>query len=254
MMFEEDLQRCFRSLSGPPYLAARTLSTSGEPDNATSALELVEAGRAIFWKQQLRMRTSFDAIEPRIVHELRAIAERVEELDAPALSPLDAEQKLAERLQLSAQFYRLVAHVRAQPGMYYFLLGHTDGHPMSHAARRGPVVVLHGACMSIITEPDASPRTIQIPQLTDEWICNALHVLRQTTQRSRKYSSDRGMRKVPLIRSERAKLDADICEVLSTLWLRIVVPLLQFLQWPVRLNSTDLLVVSHFSHVETRRP
>jgi hypothetical protein len=246
MVFEEDLERCFRSLSGPQHLSARVLSPTGDPDDATSALELVEAGRAVFWKQLLRMRTPFNAIEPRIAHELRAIAERVEELNAPAI-PLDSDQKLAERLQLSTRFYRLVAHVRAQPGMDYFLIGITDGYPVSHAARRGPVVVLHGAAMSIITEPDASPRVIQIPQLTDDWVCNALRVLRQTTQRSRKRSADRGMRKVPLIRSERAKLDADIHEVLSVLWLRLAVPLLQIMQWPVRSHSTAMLVLLTFS-------
>jgi hypothetical protein len=241
MVFEEDLERCFRSLSGPQHLSARMLSPGGEPSDATSALELVEAGRAVFWKQLLRTRTPFNAIEPRIAHELRAIAQRVDELDALAM-PLDSERKLAEQLQLSTQFYRLVAHVRAQPGMDYFLIGITDGYPVSHAARRGPVVVLHGTSMSIITEPDTSPRVIRIPQLTDDWICNALHVLRQTTQRSRHRSSDRGMRKVPLIRGESANLDADIHEVLSVLWLRIAVPLLQILQWPVRPYFTGILV------------
>jgi tetratricopeptide (TPR) repeat protein len=224
-------------------MAGRAASQAIALEDFTSAVELLEAGRAVFWTQLLRTRTSFDGLDPDVAAELRDTARRLENMTGTSV-PLDLDDHAArdrmermfnERRRLSKQFDELVQTVQTQPGMGGFLRN-ADYDQLSHAARRGPVVVLHSSWMTVIASPGAAPRVLALTKLNDQWMSEAMRVMRSAAKRGRMRIDSRGMRKRPA--EESISPDADIQAVFAELWRQVAQPLLEFLKWPVSLVMT----------------
>jgi hypothetical protein len=202
------------------------------------AVELTESGRAVFWSQHLRLRTSFESLDYDIAKELRDISRRLEVTESPNI-PQDIDSNLArariekimgERRHLSARFDEIVDQVRSQLGMDQFMRN-LDYTALSTAAIRGPVVILQRSWMCVITTPHSSPHTIPLHEVTDEWLQGAVNALRLAARKSRNRLDDRGARKRPV--NEATAHNSDEYDVLADIWRRIVRPLLNFLGWEV---------------------
>jgi hypothetical protein len=218
---------------------ARDLATTASSHAITlkqldHAVELLESGRAVFWAQHLRLRTSFDSLDCDIGKELRDISRRLEVTANPTFpSDLDSnlarariERIMAERRHLGTRFDALVKQVQSQPGMSNFLRN-LDYQALSPAATRGPVVILQTSWLCVIPSPYQTPQIAFLPEATDQWIRNSFQVLRESARTNR----TRLNIKVSSLR-QAAHCGADY-GILTEIWTRIVKPLLDILGWPV---------------------
>jgi hypothetical protein len=230
-----NLARRIQVLSQVRHLATRAFEHSIQLLQFDRAIELLEAGRAVFWSQHLRLRSSFDALDSKTAQELRGIARRLE-FAADSNISLDIEDNLArarmesimtERRRLSDRFDELVREVRLQPGMNRFLR-HLDYTALSSAAMRGPIVILQPSWMCVITAPYTEPEIVQLQEVTDEWLERAARTFRHSSHTS---SSDRGARKSS-VGDMQSYISAEY-SILRELWRRIAQPLLSVLGWTV---------------------
>jgi tetratricopeptide (TPR) repeat protein len=255
-----DLARRIQVLSQARDLATKASSHSIALKKFGRAVELLESGRALFWAQHLRLRTSFDSLDHDTAKELRDISRRLEITASPNL-PLDLDSNLArarierimaDRRRLSSRFNELVDHVRSQPGMDQFM-SNMDYMALSSAAVRGPIVILQLSWMCVITTPHADPKIIPLHEVTNAWLQGVANILHLVISRSRSRLDERGARKQPLD-DHNGTRSSEEYTVLAEIWRRIVQPLLNLLGWKV---SSGLLHQEHQQLIyisEMRRP
>jgi hypothetical protein len=200
------------------------------------ALELLEAGRAVFWTQHLRLPASFDTLGLATAKELRTIARFLESATGSEI-PLDLEdnlarvrleQVMARRRHLSQRFDQLVLEVRTRPGMGDFLRS-LDYQRISSAARRGPVAVVQESWIIVIPAPGSPPCVVPVHALTREWILSAIQTIRHSAHMARTCIEQRAVRVVPV----RSQIDTMNYGILEKLWTQIAQPLLEVLGWTV---------------------
>jgi tetratricopeptide (TPR) repeat protein len=233
-----NLPRRIQVLSQARDLATKASSHAIILKQFGRSVELLESGRAVFWAQHLRLRTSFDSLHHDVAKELCDISRRLEATANSKISlSLDSniprgrmESLMNDRRRLSARFDQLVNEVRMQPGMERFLRN-LDYKDLSSAATHGPVVILQPSCMCVITTPYVDPHIIPLHGVTDEWLQGAVNTLHLTTRKSRNRLDERGARR-RLVNEVHAH-HSDGYEVLADIWRRIVQPLLDFLGWEV---------------------
>jgi hypothetical protein len=100
-------------------LATRAYSHAIGLSQFERAIELLEAGRAVFWAQTLRLRTSFDSVNGEIARELRDISRRLEAAADFNIPPdlnnssrrARVDTVMAERRHLTTRFDDLVNQV-----------------------------------------------------------------------------------------------------------------------------------------------
>jgi hypothetical protein len=219
-------------------LATRAFMHAAKLMQFDHAIELLEAGRAVFWAQHLRLRSSFDSIDDDTAKELREISGRLESSAGSNIPPdLDdnlsrarMERVMNERRQYSIKFDQLVDQVRSQPGMDGFLrnLGYKA---LSLAAKHGPVVVLQASWMCVIAAPHTSPKAVPIHGMSNEWLHRASQASRQSVHANYTRLDSRGARK--RLVGDTKKYVSEEYNVLEELWLRIAQPLLSLLGWTV---------------------
>jgi hypothetical protein len=234
-----DLPRRIQVLSQARDLATKASSHAVALKQYGRAIELLESGRAVFWAQHLRLRTSFESLDTITAKELRDISRRLEATANPNISlSLDhnllprarMERLMNDGRRLSARFDQLVDGVRSQPGMERFMRN-LDYKDLSLAATHGPVVILQPSCMCVITTPHVDPHILLLQGVTDDWLQGAVNTLRLTARNTRNRMDNRGARKRPV--NAGASFSSDEYDVLADIWRRIVQPLLDFLGWEV---------------------
>jgi hypothetical protein len=233
-----DLTRRIQVLSQARDLATKASSHAIALMQFGRAIEILESGRAVFWSQNLRLRTSWDSLDGDIAKELRGISGRLEVTASPNILPdLDSnlarariDRIMAERRCLSTRFNELVDHVRSLPGMDQFLRN-LDYSSLSSAASCGPVVILQISWMCVITSPCATPQIIPLREVTNEWLKEATNALRLAAHRSRNRLHDRGTRQRPVKGADSRYLGE--YDTLADIWRRIIQPLLNHLGWRV---------------------
>jgi hypothetical protein len=237
------LTRRIQVLTQARNLATRASSHAISLLQFDRAVELLESGRAVFWAQHLRLRTSIDSFNNKATVELRDISRRLEIPVGSNIPPdLDnnlaqgrIERDMAERRRLSACFYKLVHQVRSQPGMNQFLLN-LDYKTLSSASSRGPLVIFLESWMCIITKPQTHPKMIRIREFSYQWLQEAAQTLRMSARRSRtRLDSSRGARK--RLMDELQSHASEEYKVLAELWRRIAQPLIAGLGWNVSQSS-----------------
>ena len=126
------------------------------------AVELLEQGRSVQWRQALHYRTGLDALAAD-VPDLAQRLDRVRSaLDADAQS-VGAE----ERMRLAREWDDLVAQARALDEHRHFL-GPTPFAELAAGTREGPVVIVNVGlhrCDALIITPQAEVELVPLPRL-----------------------------------------------------------------------------------------
>lgn len=201
-----------------------------------TALELLEAGRAMFWTQYLRLRQSFHMLPDDLAQRLKDVSSQ---LDAEAISKSSDMNSVAavlfddvaRRRQLSAEFERIVNQARSLPGLDRFMC-HNTFSTLLHAASRGPVIVLlanKDMCHAVVLKtPCHSAQHIRIVGLNARRLAELVETLRVSVHRTRSANGNRGMRKVV-----GGHKDMSANGILAELWKKVMKPMLEALDLPV---------------------
>jgi tetratricopeptide (TPR) repeat protein len=170
----ESRQQALTSSDGLARNAAACAIRSGQYDKA---VELLEQGRAVFWSQALKLRTTMTDLRdtaPGLEEKLRYISLALEQGSvrdvASNMSPqqvISMEQEVSHFRHLNDDWLATVEEVRQLDGFQDFL------HPkqlstLQGAAADGPVVVLNAsqsACDTLILTP-TGVRHIPLPDLS----------------------------------------------------------------------------------------
>jgi tetratricopeptide (TPR) repeat protein len=186
------------------------------------ALEMLEAGRSIFWTQGLRLRTPFTNLPKTIGDRLAKIT------SALAQSPregADKDRELSSRRKLGDEFQTVLAEARLEPG-FHDLLRNTSFESLTKAAECHPLVVFLGNDASghaIIVSGNAQCRVVGLPGATTK-VLQALSL--RIDKHTKTVRDSRGMKIVN-------KGNAQPTAVYRELWTLIMAPIVDALQWPV---------------------
>jgi tetratricopeptide (TPR) repeat protein len=191
------------------------------------ALEMLEAGRTVFWTQGLHLRRSFEdlprAISDRLTKITYAIARPMPDgLDEPTI-----DRELAHRRQLGDEFKSMLNAARLIPGFESLLLN-ASFKSIAQAAARHPIVVLvadETSGYAIIVQGEAQCQLVTLPNAP----ANVLQALsHQLGNHSTQVRLSRGMRKVTVQNTRPGG-------VYRELWTSVMHPIVTALQWPVSL-------------------
>lgn len=147
--FGLNAQSRYHVLTQAPGLAADAAIHAIETENLESAIEVLEEGRAIFWVQHLRLRTSFNELPSNLAEELKEISNSLQSGSREDIVPpredagavASHEEKLVERRRMGKKFQDLVDQARLLPGLGRFMLNDPFS-TLRTAAQSSPVLVL----------------------------------------------------------------------------------------------------------------
>jgi tetratricopeptide (TPR) repeat protein len=213
-------------ISGSRQLTARGASHAIAVGQHKLALEMLEAGRSVFWTQGLRLRTPFTDLPPSIGDRLIKITS---DLGQPAPSSFANEaakdDEFTRRRRLGDEFATVLAEARMLPG-FEDLLQNSSFASLARAAQQHPVVVLvpgESIGHALIILENAQCVSITLEEATE--------VLLKTLSgrielHSRHVRSSRGVRKVQAAA-------AGPTDVYRELWTLVMAPIVHALGWPV---------------------
>ncbi|KAK7689945.1 hypothetical protein QCA50_006585 [Cerrena zonata] len=210
-----------------------------------TAVEMLEVGRSIFWTHSLQLRSPFDELlqsEPELARELVQVSKEMEAGSLYLPDSRDEERLSASALGISGRNHflsdrwdQLVGRAREIPGFEDFLRPRSFSQ-LSEAARNGVVIIVNVSpsfCDALIIR--SSSRTLEyftlpiteteVTQLANKW----KSVLKRL---GRSYRSSRGGTSQLLTRAIRKRLPSKedpAQEVLSSLWTKVVEPILDAL-------------------------
>lgn len=220
-----------------PCDAARCAIELGQYEKA---IELLESGRSIFWKQLLELHHPLDDLRkdaPEIADELQKVGEELERgglrrrRDHPSVnSELEAQADEIENYyaRLGERREKLITEARKIPGFERFLLPLTFKE-LALSAKPGHVVVLNGTkrgCDAlIIRSPDLSIHRVPLPNVNVLWLRDIVQKLCKLTG-TKFYGRDprAGRPRAPVIRDE-----IKFPQVLADIWNWVANPVLQSL-------------------------
>jgi hypothetical protein len=207
------------------------------------ALEMLEAGRSLFWTQHLQLRTSFMELPTVIGDRLTRISYALARPLPDGLQGVRKDGELSRRRQLGDEFRSVLDEARTIPGFESLLLN-TSFTSVAQAAICRPIVVIVAHEVSghaIIIEGEAQCCLVELPNTSAKALQELSNQLEKHSKRTR---SSRGIRRVKVEPS----LSADIYR---ELWTSVMLPIIEALQWPV---SRLILVMGSISDVSFRSP
>ncbi|KAJ7103905.1 BCS1 N terminal-domain-containing protein [Mycena epipterygia] len=160
------------------------------------AVEFLEAGRAVFWAQALRLRTPLDDLRveyPRMAASLAELAANLERRSFPDSERLPSSAKQAVSMDAQAMnvrhledaWNRTVESVRRLPGFANFMRPRTM-RELRCAALHGPVVVLnageHSAHALVVTFGSETVQCVPLPGMTWDLAYFLLTMTRKLSQ------------------------------------------------------------------------
>jgi CHAT domain-containing protein len=146
-------------------LAVDAFSCSIRHGALTTAVELVEQGRAVFWTQLARFRTTLDELS--IAHHAgAALAEEFRQLSFRLRNAFDqsTEDQSPQIRQLTIQWDDVVSRIRMLPDFSRFLLPPLFS-GLQKAAEEGPVIIVNASqygCDALIVLSDRDPVHVPI--------------------------------------------------------------------------------------------
>lgn len=192
--FGLDIQARLNSLAQAPSLAADAAAYALHLSKPEAALEILEEGRAVFWMQYSRLRSSFVQLPSDLANELTKTAQDLEigsrQLMVPSRANVDEvllhEGQAEQRRRLGERFEHLLAQARALPGLDRFMLSSTFS-VLAMAARSAPVVVLvanSDFCGAVLLRnPESRPEQLRFGDIQAQ--AKGLYQLGQSIHRSR---------------------------------------------------------------------
>lgn len=207
------------------------------------AVELLEEGRAVFWSHYMRLRTSFDDLPLELARTFKVTSRKLEE----KLTSGSKEDQMAEHRRLGEQWEILLSKARSIPGFERFLLPNTFN-SLSHAARKGPVVLLlagEALCQAIVIEqPSSTANQVSLPGVT----LRRLEDLKRSLERSNCCARALGSR--ALKRRDAPLRASGPSDVYAELWKNVMWPVIESLSLKVSVlfqsNTNNWCIKSTF--------
>lgn len=207
------------------------------------AVELLEQGRAVFWRHHLQLRAQWDGLPEELATQ---VSETAFLLDSgsnvhvdPASEADDVSKALREReavklKHLSHDFDALLAQIHGLPGLERFLMPE----PLSvlcSAAEKGPVVILLAnvkRCSAIILEQAGLVREVELRNTS----LQTLEELSTTMNTASRYGRNLMRERVSRINLGESR-GRTVEQVLSYLWMNVMQPLVNTLGTEVSLRN-----------------
>lgn len=216
--------------------AASVAIAAGE---LNQALEWIEEGRSIVWKQMLQLRTPFkelEAVDPILAQKLQQVARALDQADprnlASGVIPIDSlsSEQVAQRRRRAAETWRqLIEQAQQLPGFSDFLQAKKASKLML-AARSGAVAVINvhaTRCDALLLTPNGDRVThLPLSNFSLKKAANARRKLLGLLQSMALVA--RGFQPKGLTNTE-----LSIGEVLAVLWSDVAKPILEFLGYTV---------------------
>lgn len=211
------------------------------------ALEWMEEGCSIVWKQMLQLRTPLDdlrASHPEIAQSLEETAQMLDQASTKDRNNTDIdsitwENSAQSHHRLAEKYERLLNDIHGLPGFSDFMRP-KKASVLASAARRGPIVAINihdRRCDALVLHPDSGAIThVPLPQMSIEAARAALCQLKQ-------FLDELSLRQRGFITSGvPTSLD-----MLAILWCKIVQPVLEDLGYLVRTTvCTRFLGTNHY--------
>lgn len=205
-----------------------------------NAVEILEQGRAVFWTQYLRLRTSFDALPDHLRHELTKTTRQLELGPFFGVASDDADfgtarlsEEVARQRQLSNRIEALVQEARLAPGFERFMF-HDSFQVLSRAALKGPVLIFlanaQSAYVIALRAPQAPPECILLPGVNNEVLGQINGQFDNFKKRGRQEATTRSIRQTSVSRKQGRN-------VLDELWAMVAHVVVTALECHVRLLS-----------------
>lgn len=195
---------------------------------------MLEEGRAVFWQQYLRLRNPFDDLPRDLATRLVDISSLLERAVDDGSNKVQQEAEHARKRELGEEFENLFAEARCLPGQTRLLL-HATFAEIREAARNGTVVIfVVGKIDSralLVTDLTTGAQPIVLPNVSVSLLEKLSLVLRKDSTSLRDALAGRGMR-----RSDAP--GTRIANVLEELWVKIMEPVIQYLELKVRLLAS----------------
>lgn len=163
-----DVYRRYEKLSKIDSVAAEAVAVAIGSGEYNIALEWLEEGRSIVWKQMLQLRTPIDglaAVNPALATELKQVARALDSASSlqrfSVALPSDAtslEHAAQQHRRLAERWEALVSQARQLSGFETFLLPKTAPELM-FAAQSGPIVAVNvdeSRCDALVLIPGRS--------------------------------------------------------------------------------------------------
>lgn len=227
--FGLDIESRLRVLANSDKLAADGAAHALILAQSQVAVTLLEQGRAVFWSQHLRLRTTFNALPSDLATKLTHTAFMLERgshssstnnKQTADIDDAKAAQEIetAKQRRLGDDFEALIAQARVLPGFERFMLPETF-QALCSAAAKGPVVVLLATgitCQAIVIENPDSVHRVELPEMSLQSLQILSHTIVTSAQHGRELIRGRGMKK------SRTKGDKKAEEVLAELWWTVI--------------------------------
>jgi HEPN domain-containing protein len=225
-----DVSARLRELSGSEQLCRAAAMRAMLLNQLPTTVEVFEEGKAVFWSQALRLRsTALDELQTadgeRLGHLFRELDSEYADSSIAGLEKADLERHIEHRRQLNDEAESLIAKIRHRPGFKRFLRI-PQYEQLAQAASNGFVVAL------VANEPNYFAIIIQAGK--DPQPISLTFVDSKKLRRLTELTSDSGMRDFADERVTRQKLHPRM--PLEQIWLTIVKPVLLYLGLQVRHN------------------
>jgi hypothetical protein len=191
------------------------------------ALEMLEAGRNVFWTQGLHIRTAFTNLPPEIGDRLTGITTALGQ-PMPEYSDQGSakERELARRRRLGDDFAAVLMEARSLPG-FEDLLRNASFASLARTAQQHPIVVLvagENVGYALIIDEGAQVILVTLEKANEANLRALSHRIEMHSQHIR---SSRGIRKV------QAVAQAGLDDVYQELWISVMLPIVDALGLPV---------------------
>jgi hypothetical protein len=223
-----DVSTRLRALAGSEQLCRAAAMRAMLLNQLPTAVEVFEEGKAVFWSQALRLRST--ALDKLPSADSERLIKLFRELDtdhsgsfAEGLEKADLEKRIEHRRRLNEQAENLIEEIRLRPGFERFLRI-PQFEQLAQAASNGYVVALvanEPIFFAIIIQADKTPQHILLPSVDGK-------ALRRLTA----LTSGSGMRDLADERVTKQRIHPRM--PLEEIWRTIVKPVLLHLGLQVR--------------------
>jgi hypothetical protein len=225
-------------ISGSGQLTTQAASHAISIGQYELALEMLEAGRSVFWTQGLHLRTPFTDLPPAISDRLKNITSALGQPmpDSSAEGPAK-DRELARRRRLGDDFTAVLAEARLLPG-FEGLLQNISFSSLARASQQHPIVVLvagENIAHALIILEDA--RCIHVT--LEKAASGSLKTLSDRVEAHSQHVRSRGVRKVQTTKARPT-------DVYRELWALVMLPIVTALGWSV---STSLIRASAITDI-----
>ncbi|KAG8739270.1 hypothetical protein FRC10_005832 [Ceratobasidium sp. 414] len=242
--------RRYRDVANIGHIVSKAISSAITHQNYGTALEWLEEGRSIIWKQILQLRTPTDelrAVDPELASRLEFVSRNLEGAGTSHMLAIytgreivgivPAERAIQRHHRLAQEWDELVSRIRDIPSFENFLRPKKIGE-LAAATHSGAVITIYvgeSTCGALVLQPD-SPEVTYIPlKFSHEKATGAYNRLKHLLH-------DSGMRD-----SEERKFvkhstrsDNPFGSVLALLWTDVAKPVLDTLGYTRKSRPSDL--------------